>query len=627
MSYTLKLTNGKILLTLADQQSDKVSTSVTLIGKNVNAYGTDLNDNFIKLLENFANSTGPTSPLIGQLWFNTLEQRVYVYNSSNEFKPVGSPVVSPTLPNGLGAGDLWIDTTTKQLKFNDGTALIVAGPMYDASKGKSGYIIEELYDVSGSPHVVATLYSNNIVMGVLSNVAFTLRSDSVTQTGLASVGVGFTSKSPAKFIGTATNADAVGGINAANILTSVGNQTMRGSLAIFNDDGLAIGTDEDIQFYVNTASNRTATMALAAVQDFNFLVKTELNPNVDLFYYSTATNGKLGIFNNNPSAAVDINGNVRISGDLQVVGGATYVTTNDLRVNDKQIELGYTDNNSITDTLADGGGITLHGSTDKEIRWYNNGGMWTSSENFNLAQYKNYRINGVDVLTANSLGVAITDAPGLRNLGSLTDLRVGSVEITTATISVTNSIPLIIGAGLTTYVDLAGKKIFNLATPVVTDNGSVAANKAYVDAAVSIARSGQYALNIDVTGHATNPEDPNLDTFVIEYLTHMLPPTDASPYGIAEGARARVLATRSSTGQTVAVSDALQLISVPVFQAGTTSTVNVVQYEGNYVASVVVPQRNLTINRAVKQYIVSGGVWTRFPYIGGSNTVHSDGTW
>ena len=72
MSYTLKLTNGKILLTLPDQQSDRVSTSLTLIGKNVNAYGTDINQNYIHILENFANSVAPTAPLVGQMWYDTI---------------------------------------------------------------------------------------------------------------------------------------------------------------------------------------------------------------------------------------------------------------------------------------------------------------------------------------------------------------------------------------------------------------------------------------------------------------------------------------------------------------------------------------------------------------------------
>src|ERR1700691_1871907 len=98
MSYTIKLTNGTILVTLADQTTDDVSTSLTLVGKNVNSYGTFINDNFVKLLENSAFSTSPTSPLVGQLWFSTIDQRMYFYNNSQQFKPLGGALVSATQP-------------------------------------------------------------------------------------------------------------------------------------------------------------------------------------------------------------------------------------------------------------------------------------------------------------------------------------------------------------------------------------------------------------------------------------------------------------------------------------------------------------------------------------------------
>jgi hypothetical protein len=625
MSYTLKLTNGKVLLTLADQQSDNVSTSLTLIGKNVNAYGADLNDNFIRLLENFASPSAPTSPLIGQMWFKTTEQRIYVYNARNEFKPVGGPIVAAAQPEGLTTGDLWIDTTSKQLKFYDGANIIVAGPQYDISKGKSGWIIETVTDNSNINHTVSGLYSNNVLLGILSDAAFTLRSDFQLSTGITSVGVGFTAKAPAKFIGTATNADAIGGINANNILTSVGDQIMNGSLSIFSDSGLNIGTDEDIQFYV-TGTNRTAVMALATTQDFDFLVQNQTDPNVHMLHYSSST-GYLGIFTDSPTTNVDIFGSVRVQGNLDIVGTSTYTTSVDLRIRDKQIELAYTDDNSVTDTLADGGGFTLHGTTNKELRWYNNGGAWTSSENFNLAATKSYRIDGVTVLSANQLGTNVVSAPGLVDIGHLTQLEVGQLYLSTGTIGQLNNAPLVIGTGQTSIIDVNGKKITNLATAVLGDDGSVAANKAYVDSAVSVARSGQYATTIDVTGHATSPEDPNLDNFVIDILTYLLPPSDPPPYGIAENARARVFVIRTATSPTFAVSNPIGFAPTGVYAAGTTSTINVVQYSPNYVVSTNVPSNFLQINRAVKQYIVSGGVWTRLVYTGATNTVYSDGTW
>ena len=625
MSYTLKLTNGKILLTLADQQSDNVSTSLTLIGKNVNAYGTDLNDNFVRLLENFANTAAPTSPLIGQLWFKTDEQRMYFYNASNEFKPLGSPIVAATQPVGLVPGDLWIDTTARQLKFYDGVNLIAAGPQYDYTKGKAGWIVETVTDSGNIDRSVVSLYSNGILLGILSDAAFTLRSDFVTSTGISAVGVGFTSKSPAKFIGTATNADAVGGINALNIMTTVADQNMSGTLGVYNDDGIRIGTNEDIQFYI-TGANRTATMALAGLQDFDFIVKSATSSTVHALYYSSST-GYLGVFNTSPQAAVDINGNLIVRGNLSVEGTSTSVHSNDLTIQNKLIELAYTTGTS-TDLIANGGGIILHGTTDKSILWQSASTAWKSSEIFDLATGKTYNINGTPVISATALGTGITSALGLTAIGNLTTATIGNLVITTSTIGTNNGTPLVFSAAATFDIDFNGQKLKNAHTPSNTDPSDYVATKGYVDYRAALAGQNQYVFTVDVTGHATGTEDPALDTFVQAMLEVMVPPLDSTPYGAAPDTRARVMVTRFATSATVAVSDSISLSSVSVYLAGTSTPANVVGYNSSYVVSTTVPVRALKVNRAIKQYIVSNaGTWIPFANGAPTNTVYTDGTW
>lgn len=625
MSYTLKLTNGKILLTLPDQQSDSVSTSLTLIGKNVNAYGTDLNDNFVQLLENFANTSEPTSPLIGQLWFNTIEQRMYVYNASDAFKPVGSPIVSATEPVGLSKGDLWIDTTSGQLKFHNGVEIIAAGPLYDASKGKSGWVIETVTDTANGQHTVVSLYANGTLQGILSNVAFTLRSDFQTSTGMSTIGIGFNAKAPMKFIGTATNAEAVNGIAGVNILnlSATTNQTMQAPLWVYNDEGLTIGTNEDIQFYI-TGTNRVSTMALAGVQDFDFIAATSSGTQNHVFYYD-ATTQCLGVYNTTPTVGVDIVGDVRIQGNLEIYGTSTYVTTEDLRVENKVIEMNYHPTIT-TDSMANGGGLELYGSTTKTFKWVNNTNAWTANTNIDVGAGLAYKAGGIEVLTSSSLGVAVTSALGLNEVGTLNSLTVGVIHMEGYSIG-TSGAPLVIGLAPTPSIDFQGLKLYNLGTAEYTDPGTVAANKAYVDSAVGVARAGQFAPTIDVTGHATNPEDPNLNSFVLGVLQNLIPPNDPPPYGVPENGRARVLVTNYASSATTAVSNNIGFNSESVYRAGTSTPVNVVQYQTTYVATTNVPSRNLIINRAIKQYIVSGGVWVQLPYSGSSNTVWSDGTW
>jgi hypothetical protein len=74
--------------------------------------------------------------------------------------------------------------------------------------------------------------------------------------------------------------------------------------------------------------------------------------------------------------------NLTLAGDLTVNGTTTTINTQDLMVEDKNIIIGNVD--TPTDVTADGGGITLKGSTDKTINWVDSTDAWTSSERFDI---------------------------------------------------------------------------------------------------------------------------------------------------------------------------------------------------------------------------------------------------
>lgn len=92
-------------------------------------------------------------------------------------------------------------------------------------------------------------------------------------------------------------------------------------------------------------------------------------------------------------------GSLSISGDLTVSGTTTTINTADVLVEDKNIVLGNV--TTPTDITADGGGISLLGSTTKTFNWVDATDAWTSSEHMNLAATKEYRLNGVTVLGYN----------------------------------------------------------------------------------------------------------------------------------------------------------------------------------------------------------------------------------
>src|SRR5210317_1160064 len=97
MAYTIRLTNGSTLTTIADGTVNTTSTDLTLIGKNYAGYGAFLGENFVHLLENFSSGTAPTTPLTGQLWWDTAGNlKVYTGTSFKTLSSIASSSTQPT---------------------------------------------------------------------------------------------------------------------------------------------------------------------------------------------------------------------------------------------------------------------------------------------------------------------------------------------------------------------------------------------------------------------------------------------------------------------------------------------------------------------------------------------------
>jgi hypothetical protein len=250
MAYTVNKTNGSVLATVADGTVD-TTTDLVLVGKNYAGYGEFLNENTVKLLENFANTSAPSSPLAGQLWWDTTGSLLKVYNGST-FKTISASTASASQPSTNVTGDLWWDTTNGQLKVYNGSSFVIVGPTFTAAQGTSGAIVETVTDSGATDHVVVKLYSGGTVVGTVSKDAqFTPQS---AISGFATISPGIqisTTVSGAKFQGTATDSDALGGIAAANYMRSDSNDTTTGTLGILNDTGISLGVDQDLTVSVS----------------------------------------------------------------------------------------------------------------------------------------------------------------------------------------------------------------------------------------------------------------------------------------------------------------------------------------------------------------------------------------
>ena len=157
--------------------------------------------------------------------------------------------------------------------------------------------------------------------------------------------------------------------------------------------------------------------------------------------------------------------NLVITGNLTVNGTTTTVNSTTMSVDDKNIELGST--SSPSDSGASGGGITLKGSTDKTFNWIDSTDSWTSSEHIELGAAKNFRINGVAVLSQSGLGSTVVNSV-LTSVGTIssgvwsaTDIAVAHGGTGSSTASGARSnLGLVIGTDVEPHSD----KLTELAT-------------------------------------------------------------------------------------------------------------------------------------------------------------------
>lgn len=176
MAYIIYNGDGDILLTMSDGEIDSSTTSLDLIGKNVNNYGQSFNNNMVKLLTSFASSAGnqPLSPQIGQLWFNKTTSRLTVYDGDS-FKPTYGSTVAGTSPITTSTGDLWFDTINGQLNIWDGDEFQLVGPNVSTVYGRFGLTPPSLTIrdfASNIPQKVGVFYSYGDPVALVTTSSF-----------------------------------------------------------------------------------------------------------------------------------------------------------------------------------------------------------------------------------------------------------------------------------------------------------------------------------------------------------------------------------------------------------------------------------------------------------------------
>lgn len=197
MAYIINRYGGQFLVVLEDGTLD-TSTSLGLVGRNYTGYGETQNENFIFLLENFADESPPPRPLAGQTWYNTTTKAINVYNGTG-WTPVGSAIVSSSEPSGFN-GSLWYKSNTDQLSvYEDGIWKLI-GPEAVEGFGATRLKARSILDTSKVNHAVLELFVDGTSIAICSNTNFVI-DDSNAISGFLELQPGINISSSKNFVG------------------------------------------------------------------------------------------------------------------------------------------------------------------------------------------------------------------------------------------------------------------------------------------------------------------------------------------------------------------------------------------------------------------------------------------
>jgi hypothetical protein len=604
MAYSINKTDGTLLATVADGQVDDLSTDITLIGKNYSGFGESLNENFIKLLENFASTSRPEHPIRGQIWFDTSEAKLKVYSGTG-FVPVSSASISNSQPGQPGAGDLWFNNISKQLYFYDGTGFILLGPAYSQAQGLSGFKVETILDSLNASRVVTYLYNNGILLGIFAKDTFSPKLNIEGFSGSIVPGFNAGTLAGLKFNVTATNADRLDNVISSLYARRDQANNFAQPLIITDNSGINVGAGTEGAFNVaagnvrlyNTASNKNLSFAVQKGVASETAVNI-ISPTREVKIYSGFTD-----------SLTTVGGSLTVVGDLVVQGNTTTINTSVLTIEDKNIVLASLgDSSSNDDDYADGGGIILRGDSDHEFTWDKNVG-WFSTENINLAAGQNYRIAGNPVLTATQC--FSSSFPNLNNVGTLLNLSVDNVFIDNQRISTISSLDLELAPDGSGNVVLIGSPLItglvttNQNTPVQTteNTGSIgtalsatelseSTNKKYV---LNVVRTRSLVFSIDISDFPTDGD-------IAVILTSLAPVNEYE-----NGTLARILCTRLTNVSSSAVTS----LAAPGTAEFVTPTGTAFAITSQAINSpITVAAQTISVFRVVKTYILQAGAWT-----------------
>ena len=326
MPYTINFTDvtNKGSITVEDNDIN-VTTSLSLVGRNTTSYGVEFNQNFLKLLENFANTSAPTNPVEGQLWYDTTAggEQLKVYDgttwvaSGGLKKAINEPGAAQSI-----TGDLWVDTDNQQLYLYTGSGWTLIGPNY-AGGLNTGVSPVKIIGQDNIEYSALQVEISAKPVAIISSDTFTPRAQ-INGFGQINPGVNLstadiTGDGAPRFYGPAEQAEnlVVAGtkVPASNFLRGDVVSTTTSQLKVNTDDGIILGSGNQVALgvegQIGVISHNTSGSSLDVRVNDQGTTKTVMR--VD-----STTN--IGINNTAPSEALDVTGNIKVSQGITIDG-------------------------------------------------------------------------------------------------------------------------------------------------------------------------------------------------------------------------------------------------------------------------------------------------------------------
>lgn len=387
-------------------------------------------------------ATDPASPVQGQIYYNTTSDAIKVYDgaawvtlatgggtvtsvsASSPLSSTGGNTPTISIQDGTTAqkGAVQLENSTSSTSTSTAAVPASVKAAYDLASGKANPSDTTFI---GTTSVALNRSSANLALTGITSIAMP-GSSSGTTTLQPSATAGTTTVTLPAATGTvALTADklsAFAATSSSELAGVISDETGTGALVFANSPTLVnptLGTP-----FSATLTNATGLPISTGVSGLGAGVATFLATPSSANLISAITDetgtGAL-VFANTPTLVTPNIGaatgtSLTLSGDLTVNGTTTTINSTTITVDDKNIELGSTA--SPSDAGADGGGITLKGTTDKTLNWVDATDAWTSSEHFNLLTGKAFYINGTSVLSATTLGSGVTGS-SLTSVGTI----------------------------------------------------------------------------------------------------------------------------------------------------------------------------------------------------------------